>query len=301
MLAGLLGNGPSEPKAHQRPLDEMIREALSVSQNADVIIAALGELNSMNGEGSSRSDISLPEPQKKLLKALGTLGKPVVLLLSTGRPMVLTEEDADPSVNAIVCSWNLGSEAGNAVADVLFGDVNPSAKITATFPRSVGQLPTVYYNHKPTGRPWPDYKGYQRFSSNYQDIINAPLYPFGYGLSYTTFSYGDVSLSASSMPEDGTVTASVTVTNTGSRQGVEIVQMYIRDIYSTSTRPVKELKGFQRVSLEPGESKVVSFKIDADLLSYYNHELEWVSEPGDFDIMIGGNSRDVKSARLTLK
>lgn len=301
MTAGLFGVGPSAPKAHQRPLDEMIDEALRASVGADVVIAALGELNAMNGEGSSRSDISLPEPQKKLLKALGKLGKPIVLLLSTGRPLVLTEEDADPSVNAIVCSWNLGSEAGNAVADVLFGDVNPSAKITASFPRSVGQLPTVYYNHKSTGRPWPDYKSYKRFSSNYQDVINAPLYPFGYGLSYTTFTYGDVSLSEASMPEDGTVTASVRVTNSGSRPGVEVVQLYIHDIYSTSTRPVKELKGFQRLSLEPGESKVVSFKINADLLSYYNHELEWVAEPGDFDIMIGGNSRDVKSARLTLR
>lgn len=282
---------------HQRPLDEMIAEAVSLARGSDVVVACLGEHNNMNGEGASRSDIDLPVPQRELLKALVATGRPVVLLLSTGRPLALVWEDEN--ADAILNTWSLGAEAGNAIADVLFGEVNPSGKLTMTFPRNVGQCP-IFYNHKNTGRPHGDYEPYRRFTSNYIDVLNAPLYPFGYGLSYTTYEYGEVRLSSPSMERDESVEVSVKVTNTGDRDGQETVQLYIRDIVSTMTRPVKELKKFAKVSIAAGETKEVVFDLTAEDLKYYNHALKFVCEPGDFEIMIGPDSRDTKSATLTV-
>ena len=299
LVNGLMGffNPNFKPApVHTRPMKEMIDEAVSLVKEADVIIAALGESNSMNGEGTSRSDITIPEPQRDLLKALKETGKPIVLVLTTGRPLALAWEDEN--VDAILNTWSLGDQAGHAIADVLFGDVNPSGKLTTSFPRSVGQCP-IYYNHKNTGRPHGDYEPYRRFTSCYIDVLNSPLYPFGYGLSYTTYEYSDVKLSAKTLKGDETLTASVTVTNTGSREGKEVVQLYIHDVYSTSTRPVKELRGFQKIDLKPGESKEVTFELSAENLKYYNHALEYVCEPGEFEVMIDSNSRDVKMAKFT--
>jgi len=283
---------------HTTPQSKLIAEAVAKARQADVVVACVGENAMMNGEGSSRADISIPDAQVELLKALKATGKPVVLVLNTGRPLTLTWEDEN--MDAILNTWSQGSEAGHAIADVLFGDVNPSAKLTTSFPRVVGQLP-LYYNHKNTGRPHPDYEKYRKFVSTYIDVVNAPLYPFGYGLSYTTYEYGDVKLSTADMTQDGKVTASVTVKNTGNMDGKEIVQLYIHDVVSTSTRPVKELRGFQKIDLKAGESKTVEFELSVEDLKYYNHELQYVCEPGDFEIMIGPNSRDVKTAMLTVK
>lgn len=284
--------------SHTVPQSSLVAEAVRAAQGADVIVACLGELNNMAGEGASRSDISLPDAQENLLKALKATGKPVVLVLTTGRPMLLNWEVEN--CDAILNTWNLGAEAGHAIADVLFGDVNPSGKLTTSFPRANGQMP-VYYNHKNTGRPHGDFDQYIKFKSNYIDVVNAPLFCFGYGLSYTTFEYSDVKLSATEMGMDGSVTATVTVKNTGDRDGKETVQLYIHDVVSTSTRPVKELKGFQKIDLKAGESKTVSFTLTAEDLKYYNHELQYVCEPGDFEIMIGANSNEVKMATLTVK
>lgn len=286
-----------EPVHNRKPAD-LLKEALDISKDADVIIAALGENANMNGEGTSRSNPVIPEPQEELLKALVATGKPVVLVVFTGRPLILTWEEEH--VPAILNSWFPGSEAGSAIADILFGDVNPSGKLTTTFPRNVGQIP-VYYNHKNTGRPFGDFEKYSRFRSNYLDVINAPLYPFGYGLSYTSFTYSNVSLSAPEMPLTGKVVATVTVKNDGPRDGMETVQLYIHDVYSTSTRPVKELKGFRKISLKAGESKEVAFELTANDLKYYNHDLSFVCEPGDFEIMIGPDSRNLKTAKLVVK
>lgn len=297
-LIGFYLYGIKPQPVHTRPLEEMILEAVNATQEADVIVACLGESNNMNGEGSSRADISIPEPQQRLLRSLKQTGKPVVLVLTTGRPLTLAWEDEQ--MDAILCSWALGDQAGTAIADVLFGDVNPSGKLTTTFPRCLGQIP-IYYNHKNTGRPHGDFEPYMRFKSNYLDVINAPLYPFGYGLSYTTFEYGEPQLSATSLTPDGKITATVSVRNTGQRDGDEIVQLYIHDVFSTSTRPVKELKAFRRIHLKDGEQQHVSFTITPDMLKYYNHELEYVLEPGDFEIMIGPNSRDTKAAVLKVE
>jgi beta-glucosidase len=283
------------PAIHEVPQSALIAEAVAKARAADVVVACVGEIANMNGEGASRSDITLPDAQRELLRALKKTGKPVVMLLVTGRPLALVEEDE--SMDAILNVWSAGAEGGRAVADVLFGDVNPSAKLTTSFPRSVGQLP-LYYNHKRTGRPHPDYAPYRKFVSCYLDEINAPLYPFGYGLSYTTYEYGEPSLSAAEMPRDGSVTVSVPVTNTGTRDGDETVQLYIRDVYSSSTRPVKELKAFRKVHIPAGESVTLSFTLSSNDLSYYNHDLEWVCESGDFEIMTGPNSRDTKSVTL---
>lgn len=289
-LIGFYLYGIKPEPVHQRPLEEMIAEAVAATSEADVIVACLGETNAMNGEGASRSDITIPAPQKQLLKALSATGKPVVLVLTTGRPIVLTEEAE--YVPAILCTWALGDQAGRAIADILFGDVSPSGKLTMTFPRSVGQCP-IYYNHKNTGRPHPDFAPYKKFTSCYMDVVNAPLYPFGYGLSYTTFDYSPIAL-------DGR-TATVTVTNTGTRDAEEVVQLYIHDKVASSTRPVKELKGFKRISLKAGESKTVSFDITDEMLSFYNHNLEFMLESGDFDIMIGPDSSRLHSTTLIVK
>lgn len=277
---------------------ELLDEALKVAAGADVIVAALGESSEMSGESSSRTNLEMPDVQRALLQKLLKTGKPVVLVLFTGRPLVLTWEEEH--VPAILNVWFGGSEAAYAISDVLFGDVNPSGKLTATFPQNVGQIP-LFYNHKNTGRPLQEGRWFEKFRSNYLDVSNEPLYPFGYGLSYTTFAYSDIHLSSTEMTADGELTATVTVTNTGSRDGAEVVQLYIRDLVGSVTRPVKELKGFEKIFLKAGESRKVSFSITPELLKFYNYDLQFVCEPGDFDVMIGGNSRDVKKARFLLK
>ena len=276
---------------------ELLDEALAVAARADVIVAALGESSEMSGESSSRSDIGIPDTQRRLLEALLQTGKPVVLTLFAGRPMTLDWEQEN--VPAILNVWFGGSEAAYAIGDVLFGDVNPSGKLSMTFPRNVGQIP-LYYNHKNTGRPLEQGHWFTKFRSNYLDVPNEPLYAFGYGLSYTTFQYSDIRLDKKQMNQNGEITATVTLTNTGSRDGAEVVQLYLRDRVGSITRPVQELKGFQKVFLKAGESREVSFKITADLLKFYDYDLDFVCEPGDFDVMIGGSSDRVKTARITL-
>lgn len=276
---------------------EMLDEALKVAAQSDVIVAALGESSEMSGESSSRTNLEMPDAQHDLLKALLATGKPVVLVHFSGRPTVLSWEEEN--VPAILNVWFGGSEAADAIADVIFGDVVPSGKLTTSFPRNVGQVP-IHYNEFNTGRPllggW-----FTKFQTGYLDSPNTPLYPFGYGLSYTTFEYSDITLSANSMTENGKITASVTVKNTGNYDAEEIVQLYIRDLVGSVSRPVKELKGFERISLKKGESKTVTFTIDAELLKFYNSELNFVCEPGEFNVMIGPNSRDVKTASFELK
>jgi beta-glucosidase len=277
---------------------ELVQEALTLASQADVVVAALGESSEMSGESSSRTDIDIPQIQQDLLTALLKTGKPVVLLLFTGRPLTLAMEDKQ--VPAILNVWFGGSEAGLAIADVLFGDVNPSGKLTTTFPQNLGQVP-LYYAHKNTGRPLPTGKWFEKFRSNYLDVSNDPLYPFGFGLSYTSFSYSNIKLSSGAMGAGESITAQITVTNTGQREGKEVVQLYIRDLVGSITRPVKELKGFQKISLKAGESREVIFTITTEELKFYNSELKLVAEPGDFKVFIGGNSRDVKEAGFTLK
>lgn len=278
-----------------RPAQVIINEALEVAAKADVIVAALGESAEMSGESSSLSDITLQKTQQDLLTALLNTGKPVVLVLFAGRPMAIKYESE--KVPAILNVWFGGSEAGDAIADVVFGEVNPSGKLSATFPQNVGQVP-IYYNHKNTGRPLGEGKWFQKFRSNYLDVSNDPLYPFGFGLSYTHFIYSNVSLSTLTPKGNQVVKASVTVTNLGSTSGKEVVQLYIRDLVGSITRPVKELKGFQKISLNPGESKTVVFNITPDDLKFYNYDLRYDWEPGEFQVMIGGNSRDVTMSTL---
>ncbi len=281
-----------------RPAAEIMQEALDVANQSDVIVAALGESAEMSGESSSRSEIGIPDVQEDLLKALIKTGKPVVLVLFTGRPLTIKWENEN--VPAILNVWFGGSEAGYAISDVLFGDVNPSGKLTTTWPQNVGQIP-LYYNHKNTGRPLEEGKWFEKFRSNYLDVSNDPVYPFGYGLSYTTFNYSDVTLSRTTIKANQKLTASVTVTNTGKVDGKEVVQLYIRDLVGSVTRPVKELKGFQKIELKAGESKIVSFNISQADLKFYNYDLKYVSEPGKFQVFIGGNSRDVHSAEFELQ
>ena len=276
---------------------QLLDEALQVASGADVIIAALGESSEMSGESSSRTNLDLPDVQQALLKELLKTGKPVVLVLFTGRPLVLNWENEQ--VPAILNVWFGGSEAAYAIGDVLFGAVNPGGKLTMTFPKSVGQIP-LYYAHKNTGRPLHEGKWFEKFRSNYLDVDNDPLYPFGYGLSYTTFKYSPVTLDKTTIGMTGELTASVQVTNTGNRSGSEVVQLYLRDRVGSVTRPVKELRGFEKIFLQPGESRTVHFPIDAAMLRFYNADLKLVAEPGEFDVMIGTNSRDVQEARFTL-
>ena len=268
---------------------------MALAKKADVVVAALGESAEMSGESSSRTDIGLPENQRELLKALLATGKPVVLVLFTGRPLALAWEHAN--VPAILNVWFPGTEAGHAIADVLYGKVNPSGKLTATFPQNLGQVP-IYYNHKNTGRPLPEGQWFQKFRSNYLDVSNDPLYPFGYGLSYTNFTYGELKVSKSQAKGNDTVTASITLTNTGKADGAETVQLYIRDLVGSVTRPVKELKGFKKVFLKAGETQTMKFDITPSDLMFYNGDLVYDWEPGEFVIMVGGNSRDVKSATV---
>lgn len=284
-----------ELKPDNRTSAELLAEALQVANQSDVIVATLGEASEMSGESSSRTNIEIPQVQKDLLAALLKTGKPVVLVLFTGRPLALSWEQKN--VPAILNVWFGGSEAGNAIADVLFGDVNPSGKLTTSFPQNVGQVP-IFYAHKNTGRPLGEGKWFEKFRSNYLDVSNDPLYPFGYGLSYTSFSYSDVKLSSASLKGDQTLTATVTVTNTGKMDGKETVQLYIRDVVGSVTRPVKELKGFQKISLKAGESKTVSFSITPADLKFYNYDLKYDWEPGEFQVQIGADSKDVKTASV---
>lgn len=274
-------------------------EALRVAAKADVIVCAMGEMAEMSGESSSRADISLPCVQMSLLKALVATGKPVVLLNFSGRPTVMSWEAEN--VPAILNVWFGGSETGDAICDVLFGDKSPSGHLTMTMPKALGQIP-IYYNHLNTGRPVPEgVKEYRKYQSNYIDVRNDPLYPFGYGLSYTTFEYGKPRLSATTMNANGTLTLTVNVKNTGKYDADEVVQLYIRDVAASISRPVKELKGFERISLKAGESRDVNFTIDVDMLKFYNSDLQFVAEPGDFEVMVGGNSRDVQSLKFSLQ
>ena len=276
---------------------QLLSEALAVARRSDVVIAALGESSEMSGESSSRSDISIPDVQKRLLDALLATGKPVVLLLFNGRAMTIQEEAA--KVPAILDVWFGGTETAYAVTDVLFGDVNPSGKLSCSFPKNVGQIP-IYYAHKNTGRPLADNGWFVKFRSNYLDVDNDPLYPFGYGLSYTSFSYSPVTLSADRMDQNGSIKASVTVTNTGSVAGKEVIQMYIRDLVGSSTRPVRELKGFEKILLQPGESRTVEFTVDVEMLKFYDADMQYVAEPGTFRVFIGPDSTTDNSSEFEL-
>lgn len=268
-------------------------EALAVAAKADVIICAMGESAEMSGECASRSDLRLPDVQRELLAELVKLGKPVVMLNFSGRPTVLTWEQ--DNVDAILNVWFGGSEAADAICDVVFGDVAPSGRLTMTFPRTVGQLP-MYYNHLNTGRPVPEgTKEFRKYASNWLDVVNDPLYPFGYGLTYTTFSYGKPTVTGSGR----NFKASVTVTNTGSKDAYEVVQLYMHDPIASIARPVKELKGFRRIMLKAGETKEVTFDITEKDLSYYDAEGRQVFEPGKFDIMLGHDSRSLQTVSIT--
>lgn len=276
-----------------RNSEQMKQEALTIAKEADVIVCAMGESAEMSGECSSRATLEIFDVQRELLEALMDLGKPLVVLNFAGRPTVLTWEQSH--VPAILQVWFGGSEAGDAICDVLFGDKVPSGKLTTSMPQATGQEP-LYYNHLPTGRPIPEgQKTFSKFSSNYFDVRNDPLFPFGFGLSYTTFEYSDITLNGR--------TASVIVKNTGNYDADEIVQLYIHDLVASITRPVKELKGFERIHLKKGESKEVKFEITDDLLSFYNYNLDYVLEPGDFEIMIGpdSNLEHLKKTVLTIR
>lgn len=280
-----------------RTAEEMISEAVEVAKRSDVVVAVVGESQGMTGEAASRADISLPGRQLDLLKALKTTGKPLVVVLMNGRPLTLPWEDQN--ADAILETWFSGTEAGNAIADVLFGAYNPSGKLPSTFPQHLGQVP-LFYNHKTTGRP---YGGdmMDKYKSRYLDVSNEPLYPFGFGLSYTTFSYGEVGLSAAEISNTDKLTVSCRVTNTGAKAGEEVVQLYVRDLVGSVTRPVKELKGFQKIMLQPGESKTVTFTLTEKDLSFYRRDMTFGTEPGKFHVFVGGNSRDAKHAAFTLK
>ena len=283
----------AEIPVDRRPPHELLSEAVAVAAKADVVVAVLGESAGMSGEAASRSELGLPQCQEELLRALVATGKPVVLVLMNGRPLTLAWEAEHCS--AILETWFGGTEAGNAVADVLFGNYNPSGKLTATFPRSVGQIP-IYYNHKNTGRP---YKGDPavKYVSRYLDVPNDPLYAFGYGLSYTTFAYGEVKLDKTALTGDETLLASVNLTNTGARAGEETVQLYLSQPVASVTRSVEDLKGFQKVRLQPGESRELTFRITPDDLKFYNSDLKYDWEPGKFIVRIGGSSENQGQAK----
>jgi beta-glucosidase len=271
-------------------------EAVQLAANSEIAIVALGESRNMSGEAASRATLDLPGRQQELLEAIHATGTPVVLVLMSGRPLAITW--ADENVTAILETWFLGTEAGHAIADVLFGDYSPSGKLTVTFPRVVGQVP-YYYNHKNTGRPPTE----QKYTSKYIDVENSPLYPFGYGLSYTTFKYSNLSLGSDKISKMDSVQVSVTVSNTGERAGQEVVQLYIRDLFASVSRPVKELRGFKKINLEPGDSQKVTFTLTPEDLSFYNQEMKKVVEPGEFEIMVGSSSsdQDLKKSTLTVQ
>ena len=303
-------NGEFDKPLNWGDENELKKEALKIAKEADVIVCAMGESADMSGECGSRTNLEMPDVQHELLAELVKLGKPVVLLNFAGRPTVLSWEKQ--YVPAIMNVWFGGSEMGDALCDVIFGDKVPSGKLTTSMPKTTGQAP-IYYNHQNTGRPVPDdNKKFAKYASNCLDVSNGPLYPFGYGLSYTTFEYSNFKLSSQEADINGNqeatewqngkkITATVTVENTGSRDADEVVQLYIRDMVASISRPVKELKGFQRIHLIAGESKEVSFEITPDMLKFYNIELKHVIEPGDFQIMVGANSKEVETLNCTVK
>ncbi len=270
-------------------------EAVEAALGADVVVLSVGEARDMSGEAKSRSSIQLPGVQEELIKAIHATGKPVIVLVNAGRPLVFNWT-AD-NVPAILYTWWLGTEAGNAIADVLFGEYNPSAKLPVTFPRSEGQIP-IYYNHYNTGRPAKNEYDLN-YVSAYIDLPNSPRYPFGYGLSYTQFSYSDLVIGSKTIRKDRPLTISVKIKNTGMYDGRETVQLYVRDKVASVVRPVKELKGFQQVALKAGETKIISFDLTIEDLKFYNQTLRFIAEPGDFELMVGGNSRDVLSASFS--
>ncbi|MCV9929178.1 beta-glucosidase BglX [Flavobacterium sp. LS1R49] len=281
-----------------RTKEELLAEALKVANQSDVIVAAIGESAEMSGESSSRTNLEIPQAQKDLLQALLKTGKPVVVVLFDGRPLVIKEENE--TVPAILNVWFAGSEAGHAIADILFGDENPSGKLTATFPRSVGQVP-IYYNQKNTGRPLVNKEGkFEKFRSNFIDERNEPLFAFGYGLSYTAFDYSNLKISSDKMNFTGKLNVTVDVTNTGNYDGKEVVQLYIRDLVGSVTRPVRELKGFQKIDLKKGEKRTVNFEISVEDLKFYNSDLKFIAEPGQFDVFVGTDSNAEKKVSFEL-
>jgi beta-glucosidase len=294
-MANVFGEKVSiDPRTPQ----QMIEEAVATAIRSDVVVAVLGEASEMSGEAASRSDIGLPASQKALLDALVKTGKPVVVVMLSGRPLTIQQE-AEQST-ALLQAWFGGHEAGRGIADVLFGNYNPSGKLTMSFPRNVGQIP-VYYNYKNTGRPQVQGAPTQKFRSNYLDIPNSPLFPFGYGLSYTTFTYSDIRLSNSTIGGGQPIRATVTLSNTGNYDGEEVVQLYIYDLVASVTQPLKKLKGFQKIFLKKGESREINFTITTEELKFFNADLKWLAEPGDFKVFIGTDSEHVKEATLILK
>jgi beta-glucosidase len=270
----------------ERSPETMLKEALRLARKAEVIVAVVGEATEMSGESSSRTELTIPPSQKKLIRALVETGKPVVLVLMSGRPLNISEEVGLPV--SILQVWHPGVEAGNAVADVLFGNYNPAGKLTATWPRNVGQIP-VHHRMKNTGRPGhPD--NFQKFRSNYLDVPNRPLFPFGYGLSYTSFAYNKLKLDKTEISDGQSITVSVEVKNTGSYDGEEVVQLYLRDKVRSITPPLRELKGFKKVFLKAGESQTVEISLGPDDLKFYNAELKFVAEPGEFEVFVGTNA-----------
>jgi beta-glucosidase len=286
-----------ELQVDSRSDDDLINEAIEAAKRSDVVVAVVGESQGMTGEAASRADISLPGKQLDLLKALKKTGKPLIVVLMNGRPLALAWEAEN--ADAIVETWFSGTEAGNAIADVLFGAYNPSGKLPSTFPKHLGQVP-IFYNHKMTGRPYND-QVLDKYKSRYLDVENDPLYPFGFGLSYTTFSYGDVKLSKNQITNQDKLQVSCRVSNTGAKAGEEVVQLYVRDVVGSVTRPVKELKGFQKVLLQPGETKEVTFTLSGRDLSFYRKDMSFGTEAGKFIVFVGGNSRDTKQAEFKLK
>lgn len=281
----------------KRSNEEMLKETDDVSRSADAIVAVIGEASEMSGECASRSNINIPENQIRLLKALKKTGKPLVVIVLSGRPLIL---DAVTEIaDALIFSGHLGTEAGGAVADVLFGNYNPSGKLTMTFPRSVGQIP-IYYNKKNTGRPQGG-ESFEKFRSNYLDITNRPFLPFGYGLSYTKFEYGEIKLNRTEITDNEPIIATINIKNIGNWDGNEVVQLYIRDEVGSVVRPLKELKNFQKVYIKQGETKTINFKIDKEDLKFYNSNLEYVAEPGTFKLMIGTNSDTYKETNFSYK
>lgn len=266
------------------------KEAIDVANQADVVIVSIGEKHDMSGEAKSRSSITIPGVQEELIKELQKTGKPIVILINAGRPLVFNWT-AD-NMPTIVYTWWLGSEAGNAIADVLFGDYNPSGKLPMSFPRTEGQIP-IYYNHYNTGRPAKDDND-KTYVSSYIDLQNSPKFPFGYGLSYTSFTYSDLKLSKNKINRNEEITVSLKITNSGKMAGEEVVQLYLRDRFASIVRPVKELKGFNKIVLQAGETKEVKFVINNETISFYNNNIELISEAGEFDIMIGSSSEDIR-------
>jgi beta-glucosidase len=275
----------------------LIVTAVTIARKSDFVILALGETRDMSGEAASRTDIDLPGVQIELARAVIGTGKPVAVVLFNGRPLAISELVS--IAPAILESWIGGTEAGNAIADILFGDFNPSGKLTMTFPRNVGQIP-VFYNCKNTGRPVNPENPYEKYKSNYLDAPNTPLFPFGYGLSYTTFSYSGIRINKTEFQKTDKIIATAEIKNTGDRDGEEIVQLYIRDLAGDVTRPVKELKGFKKLLVKKGETVTVTFSISTGDLLYYHKDMSYTYDPGDFELFIGPNSSEGMVTRFSI-